>query len=215
MSKPSRGPERLSRTWTTFRQTDPAYPALYIAAGAMKPTQSSGRWHVLGEGYAQYLALDALGAWAEYARVQTIRDRRQARETRRDLWLVHVHEHDIADLSGFSKYEECGLPPEAAIDDDHARSQDIARWLSSEGYRGVLSPSAALTGSLNLTLFGPRYEHEVDGEIAAWRNPRPDAFLAVQRIAVSSALPENLITAARFIGAPHGGFEQWCARDRH
>ena len=75
----------------------------------------------------------------------------------------------IADLSTFDAWEACGLDPAIAVG-DHADSQALASELRRAGYRGVLSPSAALdvAGAVNLTLFGGRVEHHVEGQ------PLPD-----------------------------------------
>jgi len=123
----------------------PAWPPLYHNAGAPAPDQESGRWHREGDGYAQYLALSPLGAWAECARYYSLRSPKQAREMKRDLWLVFVRETRIADLSSFDRYDTCGLDPAIAVEPHTlGRSQALADDLRAAGFRGVLSPSAAL-----------------------------------------------------------------------
>ena len=51
----------------------------------------------------------------------------------------------------------------------HEEAQALADELRAAGYRGLLSPSAALAGATNLTLFGPRYEKVLLGGLQAWK----------------------------------------------
>jgi hypothetical protein len=69
---------------------------------------------------------------------------------------LKVNEGVVVDYSTFEKAERAGFSPEALVDDDYEACQKEARRLFSLGAGGVLSPSAALPGSVNLTLFGQR-----------------------------------------------------------
>lgn len=117
----------------------------------------------------QYLALSSDGAWAEYVRYERIRTDSRRRRAHRSLWQLRVLADRIADLSTFDRWEACGLDPAIAVG-DHADSQALASELRRAGYRGVLSPSAALdvAGAVNLSLFGGRVEQRVEGR------PLPD-----------------------------------------
>jgi hypothetical protein len=189
----------------------PEWPPLYHNAGVPIPDQESGRWHRRGDGWAQYFSLAPLGAWAECARYFSVRSERQARELRRNLWLVFVRETQIADLSSFDDYARAGLDPELAIG-AHERSQELADELKQHGYRGVLSPSAALPGVTNLTLFGERYEKTLLTDPSGWENPNPNAWLPCQIVARGAPLPPELITETVFLGKPHEHYEVWRAR---
>jgi RES domain-containing protein len=204
-------PHSVSGEWTCFRQVSPEWPPLYHNAGVPGPDQESGRWHRKGEGWAQYLALAPLGAWAECARYFSLRSVRHAREMRRNLWLVFVRETGIADLSSFERYEQAGLDPELAIG-PHERSQELADELRQAGFRGVLSPSAALPGVTNLTLFGERYEKVLLTDPAAWANPDPDAWLPCQLVVEQAPVPTALTTETVFLTKPHEGYLTWVAR---
>jgi len=177
-------------TWVAFRHMKPGVPPLWYGAGNDALRQESGRWHREGEGVAQYLALSSDGAWAERIRYEGIRTDIERRHDRQCLWQVLVMEERIADLSTFDAYEACGLDPAIAVD-DHGRSRALADELRAAGFRGVLSPSAALDveGAVNLTLFGQRIEHRVEG------GPLPATPVA--RVGVW--LPTVLLTD---IGAP-------------
>jgi len=128
-------PDRLAGFWQCFRQVDPVWPALYHDTGEPVPTQQSGRWHRVGEGYAQYLSLNALGAWAELARNQSIRSAKRARAQKRDLWVVHVEETHIADLQTFDHFDRCGIDPGVAVG-GHPPAQRLADGLRAAGFRG-------------------------------------------------------------------------------
>jgi hypothetical protein len=200
-------PPRISGAWHCYRQVSPDWPPLYHAAGEPAPSQSSARWHRLGEGYAQYLSLEPLGAWAELVRFEGIRSRPRAESYRRRLWLVFVREHDIADLASFERYAGCGLDPRIAVG-PHEASQALADDLRAAGYRGVLSPSAALAGATNLTLFGERYEKVMLGGLDRWPNTHPGLKLPCSLV-VEGSPPAELITETVFAGAPHDGYRAW------
>ncbi len=201
-------PVSVARFW--YRHTSPEWPPLVHSAGEPRPSQESGRWHKHGEGYAQYLAESPAGAWAELVRYYEIRSSAFAAEQRRNLWLIYVEEHEIADLSTFDAWVRCGLDPSLAVG-KHAPCQDLAFELEAQGYRGVLSPSAALADTINLTLFGSRYEHVLNSDPRGWVNPDPHTWLACQLAAATAAPPADLLTQTCFLGAPHLGYEVWKA----
>ena len=200
-------PARLSGEWSCYRQVDPQWAPLYHGAGEPVPSQSSGRWHRQGEGYAQYMAVEPLGAWAELVRYEHIRGHTRAEQYRRKLWLLFVREHDIADLSTFDHYDAAGLGPRVAVG-AHTNSQDLADELRAAGYRGVLSPSAALVGATNLTLFGERFERPRLGGLATWSNPKPGVFVPCS-LAADGNPPEQLILDTVFENMEHDGYRDW------
>jgi RES domain-containing protein len=175
-------------------------------AGAPRPAQESGRWHRRGEGYAQYLSLSASGAWAELLRHLSIHSAELAALQRRNLWAVTVVEHDIADLAGFDAWASCGLDPALAVGSQD-KSQELADELRAAGYRGVLSPSAALPGTANLALFGERYEWSA----GFGANPDPELWLDVELAAPGAHPPAALIPATCFAGQPHAGLASYLA----
>jgi hypothetical protein len=206
-----REPEALEGVWTCFRQVDPQDPALFHSAGEPVPSQVSGRWHRQGQGYAQYLSPAPAGAWAELARYYSIRSAKRARAQRRDLWVVRVEETRIADLATFDAWEACGLDPRIAVA-EHGPAQDLADELRDAGYRGVMAPSAALTGIANLTIFGERYEKVLTTTFGCWANPDRDAWLACTLAAPSSQMPTALTTDTVFRTGKHEGYRAWLVR---
>lgn len=202
-------PERVAGAWWAFRQVAPDWPPLYHAAGEPLPSQRSGRWHRQGQGYAQYLALEPLGAWAELVRYEGIRTAERAAEYRRQLWLAHVRETEIADLSTFGRWAACGLDPAMAVG-AHEPCRLLADELRDAGYRGLLSPSAALPGATNLTLFGPRYEKVLLHGLASWTNPQP-ALRVACTLAAHGGPPQALLGETAFPGVTHEGLAAWRA----
>lgn len=162
-------PAAVAGTWTVYRHTAIGIPPLWYGAGATTLRQESGRWHREGETLVQYFALSSDGAWAERVRYESLRTEEERRHDRRCLWQLLVMEERIADLSSFDAYAACGLDPAIAVG-DHTAAQALGGELRAAGYRGVLSPSAALDvdGAVNLTLFGERIEHRISG------GPLPD-----------------------------------------
>jgi RES domain-containing protein len=157
-------PAAAAGRWIAYRHVADGVPPLWHGVGGTTLRQESGRWHREGESLVQYLSLSSDGAWAEYVRYEHIRVEARRRRARRSLWQLRVCADGIADLSTFDKWEACGLDPAIAVG-HHADSQALASELRRAGFRGVLSPSAALdvAGAVNLTLFGGRIEHHVEG----------------------------------------------------
>lgn len=191
-----------------FRQVHPLWVPFYHAFGEPTPSQCSGRWHREGEGYAQYTSLSASGAWAELIRSEHIRGNHRSAEYMRNLWHAFVDEMEIADLSSFDKYEAAGLDPGVAVG-PHDRSQALADELRAAGFRGVLSPSAAIRDVVNLTLFGPRVELPTREGVDVHPNPRPGLFVPCELVADGGSPPNDLLTEAIHEGEPHLGLDLW------
>jgi hypothetical protein len=138
--------------------------------------------------------MEAAGAWCELIRYESIRGGARAAEYTRKLWLVHVEEREIADLASFESYARCGLDPRMAVA-EHGACQQLSDELMAAGYRGLLSPCAALAGATNLTLFGQRYEKVLRTSPGQWVNPHPDMRLACSLLAEAGP-PIELVTEA-------------------
>ncbi|MBV9311740.1 MAG: RES family NAD+ phosphorylase [Solirubrobacterales bacterium] len=207
-----RAPKRLDQVWRAYRHTSEAYLPLWYGGGALSLRQESGRWHEEGRDVAQYLALSSNGAWAERCRYAHIRDDARRLEERRQLWELQVIEHDVADLSSFERYLDCGLPPELAVG-SHEQSWDLAYELRSAGYRGVLSPSAAYDqpGETNLTLFGERIEDQIYGAMPdPSENPRPEMYLVALLVTDAGAPPQYAMHHTCYQNEYHHTFDAWC-----
>lgn len=159
-----------------------------------------GRWHAPGEGPAQYLTMTADGAWAELIRAEELSTEEEVAMVSVNMWTVEVSCMMIADYSTFEKAEAAGFHAEALIDDDYSRCQLEGARLRELNYQGVLAPSAALPGEVNLTLFGPRL-HSTWG-----RQPVLKSFLPAT-ILTKGAPPPGLLGRVRHIGIEHDGLE--------
>jgi RES domain-containing protein len=178
-----------------FRATSYDVP-LRVAAN-----RRSGRWNVGGVGTVQYLCLDAEAPFAEKLRHEDLRSEAEAATYSATLWELKINEGVVVDYGSFDKAEAAGFPPEALVDDDHTRCQEEAARLARLGARGVLSPSAALPGSVNLTLFGPRVEVRWDAA------PGVASAMPAQKLVIGRS-PTGLIKRVRYFGERHRGFDR-------
>lgn len=125
----------------------------------VSPNSRPGRWNnPEGGTVAQYCALDVAGAIAEMVRSEDLRDVEAARELRVDIWEMRIDEGALIDYSSPSLAVDQGFGWEALVSNQWRQCQEEGQRILAEGGRGVLAPSAALPGSLTLTLFGPRTE---------------------------------------------------------
>jgi RES domain-containing protein len=143
-------PGFIGLTTTAYRVTSYDVP-LWV-----NPNRRSGRWNIAGSEPTQYMTLDAEAPFAEMLRHENLRSEEAASHFRSTLWQLQIESELIVDYRTFALAEAAGFDPEALVSDDRERCQAEAQWLRSHGARGILSPSAALPGSTNLTLFGPR-----------------------------------------------------------
>ncbi len=169
------------------------------------PNRRSGRWNVAGDGCTQYLCLDAEAPYAEMLRAEDLRTEQEARMYQSTIWQLRVDEGAIVDYSTFDLAERAGFDPEALIEDDFGRCQAEARRLRELGVRGILSPSAALSGSLSLTLFGPRHPADRDFTVQL------ASMVPAQRLAIGHA-PAGLVERVTFRGQPHAGYDEWISQ---
>jgi RES domain-containing protein len=183
-------PPNVSLQTRVYRATSYDVP-LRVAAN-----RRSGRWNIAGVGSVQYLCLDAQAPFAEKIRHEELRSEEEVATYQVALWELEINEGVVVDYSTFEKAEDAGFPAEALVDDDHERCQKEAQRLISLGARGLLSPSAALPGSTNLTLFGQRVE-------VRWgAKPGVASAVPAQRL-VTGHPPTGLVDRVRFFGEPH------------
>jgi len=162
----------------------------------VRPNTEVGRWHSVGDGPTQYLCTTVEGAWAELIRAEGLASEAEVSMVRMPMWVAEVNLQKIADYGTFERAEEAGFDPDALVDEDYTRCQEEGRRLREHGYLGVIAPSAALPGTLNLTLFGPR--------IASSWGARPllAASIPATEIAVGSP-PEGIVDRVRQVGEGH------------
>lgn len=120
-----------------------------------RPNRRSGRWHRVGDEPTQCWSLSPQAAWAELIRAEGLRSEAEIDEVRMPLWVCRVPIVGLVDLRDVSEQGRHGIGSEELISQDWAACQAAGRALRTT-YRGVVSPSAALEGHANLTLFGGR-----------------------------------------------------------
>lgn len=194
-------PPTLTCDWAAFRYSD--YDTPFWA----RPNTAPGRWHSAGQDATQYLALHPDGAWAELARAESLQTDDDLALVRMPIWVARISEQGIVDYRDFARAENAGLAPEALVDDDHGRCQAESARLRQRGYRGVLAPSAALPGVLNLTLFGPRIA-------SGWSRERKLASSVPAAVVGVGAPASGLAARVRFIGNAHLGYETYRKPER-
>jgi RES domain-containing protein len=114
---------------------------------------ASGRWQRGEVVAAIYLADEPATAWAEWYRVLAELALPPSHAMPRDLWCWRVRTRDIADLSTVEKLTEVGLSVPQPRRATWPLFQAVGEALFSEGYRGVLYPSAARADHSALCLF--------------------------------------------------------------
>jgi RES domain-containing protein len=164
--------------------------------------RSAGRWNLAGRHATQYLSLDPDAAWAELVRHEGLRTEDEIALVRMPIWAVTVNQSNLADYSRFELAEDAGLDPQALIDDDWTRCQEEAERLRTLDYAGVVAPSAALPGGVNITLFGRRVR-------TSWGHPTQLASaVPACVVAVGSPAP-GLASRVRHYGEAHTGYEAY------
>ncbi len=165
-----------------------------------RPNSSPHRWNRAREAATQYLSLSPEGAWAELIRAEDLTTDADVHLVQMPMWVLRLQELHIADYATFEKAEAAGFPPGALVDEDQERCRAEATRLREHGFRGVLAPSAALPGDVNLTLFGPR----LAVEWSCSDEGRLGSFIPVKQLAVGHP-PDGLLPSVRQHGRSHAG----------
>ena len=161
----------------------------------VNPNRRSGRWNIAGGEPTQYMTLDAEAPFAELLRHENLQTEEEASHYFSTVWQLSVESDLIVDYRTFELAEAACFEAEALVNDDHERCQAEAQWLMSQEARGVVSPSAALPGSVNLTLFGPRVcvPWGTDVELAS--------SIPAQKLTTGRP-PAGLTNSVRYYGQP-------------
>jgi RES domain len=121
-----------------------------------EPARRPARYHTEAEtSPTQYLCLHPCGPFAELIRANSLQLPEQVRRVRERTWALRLEQDGLLEIS-FENAHEFGLAAGDLIDDDPTRCQHLASDLRSKGVTGIVVPSAALPGTKNVVLFGPR-----------------------------------------------------------
>ena len=183
-----------------------AAPAFRLAAWRRplrtEPSRVPGRFHAATDPVAtQYLCLHPLGPWAEFLRAEDLRD---ATLVAQRVWAARVELDGVVRI-GFDDAAAHGLRPGDLVSDDHRACRRLAARLRESGAAGAIVPSAALPGTENLVLFGPRVS-----------SPWTAHALGPQDVpagltADGARPPVGLERFVRYRGEAHAGLATWRA----
>jgi RES domain-containing protein len=161
--------------------------------------KAPARWHVPGDGATQYISLHPDGAWAELVRKEHLQTDEELALVRMMMWAVTLHQQNLVNYSTFAIAEEAGFPPDALVDDDHLRCQAEGKRLRDLKYAGVVCPSAAIPGVLNVAIFGRRFK-------SMWgQEPKTTSAMPACLVAVGSPPPGLADRVRYFATAPQPG----------
>lgn len=162
--------------------------------------RSPGRFHRAGQ-IAQYCCLHPLGPWAEFLRAEEPPTPLRA-TFRHRVWVLKAVDTDVPTID-FDNAETWGISPAQLVSDDHGACRQLGDRLRQDGHPGAIVPSAALPGTANLVMFGPRV-------VSPWDlAPIDSVDVPGALVSEDATIPEQLIPLVRFRGEPHSGLEAW------
>jgi hypothetical protein len=175
-------------TYATPLRTVPAWqPARFSRGDEDEPTQ--------------YLALHPLGPLAELMRNAALRSAEQIRVVQTRTWALEVPVDDLPEIT-FQNAERFQITAQQLVGDDHGPCQELANRLRGQ-VPGVVVPSAALPGTRNLVLFGPR--------VAAPYLTHPVSTLDIPASITADGArpPGSLRSPVCFVGDAHAALDAW------
>lgn len=164
------------------------------------PNRRAGRYGIAGD-TVQYWCLHPMGCWAEYVRFHSITNADEAAELRPRPWVARMPVPDEIPRLTFDNARDHGVDPEELVDDDWTACQ---RWGQANHQMGaVIVPSAALPGTENLVVFGPRVR-------LRWESaPLGHQYVPTEVVADHAECMIDLLDHVRHRGDPHRGLEAW------
>jgi hypothetical protein len=124
-----------------------------------------------------------------------------------NLWAVVVEVDDLVRIS-FDTCAADGITPEELVGDDHEPTQALGERLRAAGRAGVIVPSAALPGTENVVLFGPRVLHPYLVE------PLSAEEIPTGHLSDGARPAAEVAPLVRWYGQPHAALVQWRAAGR-
>jgi hypothetical protein len=173
------------------------------------PSARSGRFHRGSRDTAQYLCLHPhlclhpLGPAAEMLRHNVGPDG-DPDQLILNLWTAVIEIGDVTRVD-FADCEYHGLTADELVGDDYRRTQELAAAVAAGGAAALIVPSAALPGTDNLLLFGPRVLNPF------LRPPLSSDEIRTGRLTDAGRSPLEVAPHVRWNGVPHSAVEQWKA----
>lgn len=166
----------------------------------ISPNRSPTRWGTPGA-IVQYWSLHPLTPWAEYFRGMNVRTPDEAREIILRPWAAELELPDDAVDLTFDSAAGLGLAPEALVDDDWSACQS---WVETNRPPALLAPSAALPGTTNIVLYGPRVRSRY-----AVPPIDPATDVPCDPAAGHAVVLDDVLRCIRWRGDSHAGLEAW------
>lgn len=167
----------------------------------------SGRFNRAGSPPTQYICLHPLGPWAEYLRGNDLRRSEEVRDLRLNMWAMRLDLTDAVEMGFEEALREpgLGLGPEDLVSDDHTACQDFADRLRADSAapKAIIVPNAAMPGTRNLVIFGPRVQ------IPYLWMPIDSGDIPACAITRASRPPRGLLDRVRFSGQSHAELDAW------
>lgn len=175
------------------------------------PNPLEGRYNRAGEAPTTYLGLHPLTPWAESLRGSDRRADGDILQLRPPTWVARV-DLDPADVAELSFPDPAPLSAEELVDDDLTACQAFAAALRADpaAPKAIIAPSAALPGTRNLILLGPRV---LTPYLVDPIDPVIDAPATLTAIRGRAALNLRDLVHYRGAGVPHPGLSAWQAGD--
>lgn len=170
----------------------------------VSPNRAARRFNKHGRGPVQYWSLHPLTPWAEVIRGQGLDHIADVNELRQRVWVARFIFPPVTDIA-FDSAPDFGLEPRHLVSDDYGACQDFGdTCLRAPDQPKVISvPSAALPGTRNLVIFGPRVM------VPYLMEPLGLEDSPASIVAEEALPPEALIPLVRHFGEEHEGLTAW------
>jgi len=135
------------------------------------PARGDGRYHRIGDEGVWYCSTTALAAWAQLFRVK-LDDGLSPLHVKRRIGRCRVRALVVLDLSDDATRRVLGVAESELRADENGRCQAIAHRARSAGFEGILAPSAALNGALDVVAFKAGIPKVLEEHSRVQRAPR-------------------------------------------
>lgn len=156
------------------------------------------------------MCLHPLGPWAEYMRALDLKTAADLGSVRAWVWAIKLPDDIVRNAFqlSFATANAMGLAPGALVDDDYRACQDFAEVRRTDATFPKVwrVPSAALPGTENVVVFGPRVAVPY---LTVPVDPEIDTPTSV--LAGNAVPPTELLSLVRYRGAAHRGYVEWQA----